>query len=59
MKKLMILAVLVFCGCTERNRQKGILGMNDPALATQKDVEDLKKIINERFDRLEKKVEND
>lgn len=56
MKKLISVALLLLCvcGCTERARQKGMLGMGDPALATQQDVKELKNLINERFDRLEK-----
>ena len=50
----LMLAVVLVCGCSERTMQKGVMGLSDPALATRQDVEDLKKLINERFDRLEK-----
>jgi len=46
------LVMLVLTGCTERARQKAF---SDPALATKQDVEDIKKLINDRFDRLERK----
>lgn len=59
----MLLLVLV-CGCSERARQKSLLTGGDPALATQEDVAnlkkevvELKKVINDRFDRLEKSAE--
>lgn len=51
---LIILAVLFICGCTERAMQQNILTGGDPALATRQDIESLKTLINERFDRLEK-----
>ncbi len=54
--KLMLIAlvaVLCIVGCTERAQQKGVMGWSDPALATRQDIQDLKHLINERFDRLE------
>lgn len=58
MKTKTIVAILFFalvCGCTERAKQKGMFGLDDPALATKQDVEELKALINERFDNLEKR----
>ena len=60
-----MLLVALVCGCTERDRQRNVLTGGDPALATQhdlqelkKDVADLNKVINDRFDRLEKSAES-
>lgn len=63
MKLIAFMALaMIFCGCSERARQKNILTGGDPALATQQDmndlkkeVADLKKTINDRFDKLEKR----
>jgi len=49
---MMLLALV--CGCSERARQKNLFTGGDPALATQKSVDELKTLINERFDKLEK-----
>lgn len=62
MKLIGLMALVMLCvGCTERARQKNLFTGGDPALATQQDVNDLKKevadlkkVINERFDKLEK-----
>lgn len=48
-----LLVIAMCCGCTDRMRQKSLLVGGDPALATKQDVEDLKKLVNDRFDRLE------
>ena len=66
MKYLALALLVMVCGCTERAKQKNWGVGGDPALATQKDVQDmkktfamksdveeLKKLINDRFDRLE------
>ena len=52
---------MLACGCSERSRQKNLFTGGDPALATEKDLVELKKevgelktLINERFDKLEK-----
>ena len=62
MKLICLMAVVTLaCGCSERSRQKNLFTGGDPALATEKDLVELKKevgelktLINERFDKLEK-----
>ena len=56
-KLIAVMLVALACGCTERAQQKGVFGLSDPALATKQDVEDLKNLINERFDSLEKPID--
>lgn len=63
MKK--IIFVIVFCaiaGCTERERQKNVFTGGDPALATETELQEVKKLLidlksemNSRFDKLENK----
>lgn len=52
---LLLLTVLV-AGCTERAQQKNFWTGGDPALSTQKDAQEIKELINRRFDQLEKKL---
>lgn len=58
----LIVSSFILCGCTERTRQKGVLGLSDPALATKQDAEEIKKEIAklkkeliQRLDRIEKR----
>lgn len=53
LKLIILAAVLCIVGCTERAQQKGFMGLSDPAVATRQDIENLKRLMIERFDRLE------
>jgi hypothetical protein len=53
LKLIGLLMLVLLAGCSERAQQKNFFTGGDPALATKQDVEDIKTLINQRFDRLE------